>query len=128
IPDIIFYKDRNGIYVFCNKQFVNLMGKDPVGHTDFDVFDQETAAFFHAKDKEAVARKHMNVNEEWVHGVDGSVMLLETQKTPIYDKRGRCIGVFGLSRDITELKKAQQNLEHIAHHDVLTALPNRLSL
>ncbi|TVV44842.1 EAL domain-containing protein [Thalassolituus sp. C2-1] len=128
IPDIIFYKDRNGIYVFCNKQFVNLMGKDPVGHTDFDVFDQETAAFFRAKDKEAVARKHMNVNEEWVHGVDGSVMLLETQKTPIYDKRGRCIGVFGLSRDITELKKAQQNLEHIAHHDVLTGLPNRLSL
>ncbi len=128
IPDIIFYKDRNGVYVFCNKQFVNLMGKNPVGYTDFDVFDQETAEFFRAKDKEAVARKHMNVNEEWVHSVDGSVMLLETQKTPIYDKRGRCIGVFGLSRDITELKKAQQNLEHIAHHDVLTGLPNRLSL
>ncbi|PHS65421.1 MAG: hypothetical protein COB09_06580 [Thalassobium sp.] len=128
IPDIIFYKDRRGTYVFCNKQFVSLMAKDPIGRTDFEVFDQETAEFFRAKDKEAVARKHVNINEEWVHSVDGGVMLLETQKTPIYDKRGRYIGVFGLSRDITELKKAQQNLEHIAHHDVLTGLPNRLSL
>lgn len=128
IPDIIFYKDHHGIYIFCNKQFVNLMGKDPVGYSDYEVFDHETANFFRAKDKEAVARKHVNINEEWVHGADGGVMLLETQKTPIYDKHGRYIGVFGLSRDITELKKAQQNLEHIAHHDVLTGLPNRLSL
>ncbi|MCD8522429.1 MAG: EAL domain-containing protein [Saccharospirillaceae bacterium] len=128
IPDIIFYKDHHGIYIFCNKQFVNLMGKDPVGYSDYEVFDHETANFFRAKDKEAVARKHVNINEEWVHGADGGVMLLETQKTPIYDKYGRYIGVFGLSRDITELKKAQQNLEHIAHHDVLTGLPNRLSL
>src|SRR5690606_37075597 len=128
IPDLIFYKDSNGIYVFCNKQFTRVMGKNPIGQTDYDVFDHETASFSRAKDNEAIARKNMNMNEEWVHGADGRVLLLETQKTPIYDRKGRFIGVFGLSRDITELKKAQQNLEHIAHHDALTGLPNRLLL
>lgn len=128
IPDLIFYKDRDGLYVFCNKPFVRVMGTNPIGKTDFDVFDQQTAEFFRSKDSEAVARKNMNANEEWVHSADGRMLLLETQKTPIYDRKGQVIGVFGLSRDITDLKKAQQNLEHIAHHDALTNLPNRLLL
>ncbi|WP_430460584.1 EAL domain-containing protein [Thalassolituus sp. LLYu03] len=128
IPDMMFYKDVNGRYIFSNRKFNEFFGKNPVGGTDYDIFDKETADFFRQKDGEAVGRKNANVNEEWVHGVDGTVMLLETQKTPIYDKGGNIVGVFGLSRDITELKKAQENLEHIAHHDVLTGLPNRLLL
>ena len=128
IPDLIFYKDKAGTYVFCNKPFIRVMGTNPIGKTDYDVFDQQTAEFFRAKDSEAVARKNMNANEEWVHSADGRIILLETQKTPIYDRKGNFIGVFGLSRDITELKKTQQNLEHIAHHDSLTGLPNRLLL
>ncbi len=128
IPDLIFYKDNQGVYVFCNKPFVRVMGTNPVGKTDYDVFDQQTAEFFRSKDSEAVARKNMNANEEWVHSADGRMLLLETQKTPIYDRKGQMIGIFGLSRDITDLKKAQQNLEHIAHHDTLTNLPNRLLL
>src|SRR5690606_11424825 len=65
IPDLIFYKDSNGIYVFCNKQFTRVMGKNPIGQTDYDVFDHETASFSRAKDNEAIARKNMNMNEEW---------------------------------------------------------------
>ncbi len=128
IPDLIFYKDCDGRYVFCNKPFVRVMGTNPVGKTDYDAFDQQTAEFFRSKDSEAMARKNMNANEEWVHSADGRMLLLETQKTPIYDRKGQLIGVFGLSRDITDLKKTQQNLEHIAHHDALTNLPNRLLL
>lgn len=128
IPDMMFYKNIEGRYIFSNRKFNEFFGKNPVGITDYDIFDKDTADFFRQKDREAVGRKNANVNEEWVHGVDGAVMLLETQKTPIFDKHGKVVGVFGLSRDITELKKAQENLEHIAHHDVLTGLPNRLLL
>ena len=68
------------------------MGTNPIGKTDFDVFDQQTAEFFRSKDSEAVARKNMNANEEWVHSADGRMLLLETQKTPIYDRKGQVIG------------------------------------
>lgn len=128
IPDLVFYKDLQGRYVFCNVRFSSFFGADPVGKTDYELFDQDTADFFRQKDNDALARKAVSRNEEWVYGVDGSALLLETQKTPIFDKSGELVGVFGLSRDITELKKAQENLEHIAHHDVLTGLPNRLLL
>ena len=127
-PDLMFFKDTEGRYVFCNQKFIDFFGKDPVGSTDYELVDQEMADFFRQKDSEAQARKTVNVNEEWVHGADGTVMLLETQKTPIYNKQGELLGVFGLSRDITALKQAQENLEHIAHHDILTGLPNRLLL
>jgi diguanylate cyclase (GGDEF)-like protein/PAS domain S-box-containing protein len=47
---------------------------------------------------------------------------------PIRDLAGRIIGAFHVGRDVTEIKRHQQQLEHIAHHDVLTNLPNRILL
>ena len=128
VPDLMFYKDLKGRYVLSNRRYNEFFGVDPVGKNDLEIFDKETAEFFQQKDREALSRKGGATNEEWVHGADGTTMLIETKKTPIYDPQGELLGVFGLSRDITELKKAQENLEHIAHHDVLTGLPNRLLL
>ncbi|MDO6750133.1 diguanylate cyclase domain-containing protein, partial [Gilvimarinus sp. 1_MG-2023] len=46
----------------------------------------------------------------------------------LFDAQGHCLGVLGVSRDVTELRKIQNNLEFVAHHDALTGLPNHTLL
>ncbi|MDA5109891.1 sensor domain-containing diguanylate cyclase [Brevibacillus thermoruber] len=49
----------------------------------------------------------------------------ETILTPICNSEGACTHVFAVTRDITERKKLESQLEHMAYHDMLTGLPNR---
>ena len=49
LPDLVWLKDRNGVYLFCNPRFESFFGaraKDIVGKTDYDFVDRTTADFF----------------------------------------------------------------------------------
>lgn len=128
IPDLIFFKDAQGVYRFSNHKFALYAQKDPIGETDFDIFDKSTADFFREQDKITIALGQMNLNEEWLVLPDGESKLYETRKNPIYNSKGELQGIFGLSRDITDLNEAQRGLEFIANHDSLTGLINRIYL
>ncbi len=68
IPDIIFYKDLDGIYRGGNKAWAALAGKpldQLIGKTDPDLFPMELATLFRAKDREMLASKETRRNEEW---------------------------------------------------------------
>lgn len=56
---------------------------------------------------------------------DGSTVWTEVTVSCIYDSEGNFLEILGVTRDITELKKTQQQLELMAHYDALTNLPNR---
>ena len=56
---------------------------------------------------------------------DGSIIWGEQRLTPVRDATGRVVAVEGIVRDVSERKKAQDDLEHLAMHDSLTELPNR---
>lgn len=132
IQDPIWLKDPEGIYLACNPMFARLFGvgeADIIGKSDYDFFDESIADDFHAKDLQVIEAQKSCIDEEWVtFADDGHRALLETVQTPMWDETGKLIGVLGIARDITERKQHEQQLDHIAHHDALTSLPNRVLL
>ena len=114
IPDLVWLKDADGVYLSCNPQFENFFGAqeaDIIGKTDHDFVDHELADFFREKDKAAMQAGRPSRNEEWVtFAVDGQRRLLETLKTPVRDAEGALIGVLGISRDITTYREVQKDL------------------
>ena len=71
------------------------------------------ADFFREHDRKAIAAGKLSANEEWLtFADDGYHGLFETIKTPMYDIDGRLIGVLGIARDITGLKKSEEALKN----------------
>lgn len=114
IPDLIWLKDQKGVYLGCNNQFELLFGaveKDIVGKTDYDFVDKETADLFRAHDLNAINKGEPSTNEEWItYASDGKRVLLETIKTPMFDRDGTLIGVLGIGRNITARKLIEKEL------------------
>lgn len=129
IPDRVWLKDVDGVYLLCNHAFGLMVGKSEaeiVGKTDFDLFDADLARFFREKDLAAVHAGRVLINEEWVtHDNSGQRILLETRKVPIIDAEGKTTGVLGVARDITELNTSREKIHRMAFYDSLTSLPNR---
>lgn len=122
IPDLIFYKDPEGVYLGCNKAFETFAGKkeqELTGLTDLDLFSREVAEFFRDMDRQMMSMRNSRRNEEWVVYPDGHRVLLDTLKTPFYDAEGKILGLIGISRDITQQKRndeEKKTLESQLHH------------
>ncbi|HEX7534083.1 MAG TPA: PAS domain S-box protein, partial [Syntrophales bacterium] len=114
IPDLIWLKDNDGVYLACNTMFERFFGakeRDIIGKTDYDFMDRELADFFHGHDRNAMVAGKPTSNEEWItFADDGHRAFLDTIKTPMYDAQGTLIGVLGIGRDITERKQAEEAL------------------
>lgn len=114
IPDLVWLKDVNGVYLTCNPMFERLFGAkeaDIVGKSDYDFVPAELADFFRHNDKSAINAGKPTINEEWLtFADDGHRALHETIKTPMYDAARRIVGVLGISRDITDIHKAHEAL------------------
>ncbi|MBN2069043.1 MAG: PocR ligand-binding domain-containing protein [Opitutales bacterium] len=108
IPDLVWLKDPDGVYLECNLRFQTFFGKtraEFIGHTDFELFDHEAAAFFRSKDLAALHAGHPSMNEETIFDqTKGKNVILETIKTPMKASDGKILGVLGIARDISERK------------------------
>jgi two-component system cell cycle sensor histidine kinase/response regulator CckA len=106
IPDLVWMKDPDGVYLACNARFESFFGagaRDIVGRTDHDFVPSELADFFREHDQAAMTAGGPTMNEERItFASDGHEELLETIKAPVLDRDGRLIGVLGIGRDITE--------------------------
>lgn len=109
IPDLIWLKDTDGVYLSCNSMFERFFGAkeaDIVGRTDYDFVEKELADFFRENDHKAMAAGKPISNEEWItFSDDGKRALLYTTKTPMYDNEGKLVGVLGVGHDIGEIKR-----------------------
>jgi len=115
IPDLIWLKNTNGVYLSCNLTFGRFFGAgeaEIVGKTDYDFVDRELADFFRKNDRKAMEAGKPTINEEWVsYADDGHQVFLETIKTPMYDSNGILLGVLGIGRDITDRKHAEESIK-----------------
>ena len=120
IPDLVWLKDIDGVYLACNEPFERFFGAveaDIIGKTDADFLSAEQAALFRENDFLAMTSGQPHMNEEWITfaGSD-EPRLVETIKSPMLDSRGEVIGVLGVSRDITERERAAQELQRLRNH------------
>ena len=114
IPDIILYKDVDGVYIGCNSRFAKLMGRtkeEIIGKTDQELLGQKEADSYTANDLAVLRSKKSVQFVEWVSYPDGSKALIDTRKTPVFDENGDIIGIIGVGRDITEWDIAQRKLQ-----------------
>lgn len=113
IYDLVFFKDISGVYRGCNKNFAALLNlpKDKIiGYTDYDLYPEDIADVFTEKDHQILKDMTPRKNEEWVTLGDGSKSFMETLKTPYLGTDNSLVGFLGISRDITERKRAEEVL------------------
>jgi PAS domain S-box-containing protein len=111
--DSIFAKDRQGRYLLFNREASRITGKnvqDVLGNDDTAIFPPDQARLIMANDLEVMTENRSVIFEEDVTTVDGEISLLAT-KGPLHDASGNVIGIFGVSRDVTELKRAERERE-----------------
>ncbi|RKX90058.1 MAG: hypothetical protein DRP70_01860 [Spirochaetes bacterium] len=104
-PDLIFFKDINGIMMGYNRAFCRIMGRsgeDMIGKSDYDLFSREKAEFFTHRDEMIFKTNKPYKNEEWMVYPDGHKRKFEVYKAPFHDSDGKILGLIGISRDITD--------------------------
>ncbi|HIE03044.1 MAG TPA: PAS domain S-box protein [Thiotrichaceae bacterium] len=116
IPQYIFWKDMNCVYLGCNNrfaQFVNLKNPEEiVGKTDFDLLWQAQAESICR-----IERRLMETDTPEYHVIkqnaNGSVLWTETNKMPLHDVNGKVVGILGTMADITERQTAEEKRHEI---------------
>ena len=116
MPDQIYFKDLQCRFIRNSRSQASLLGlNDPrevIGKTDFDFFPHAAKAF--AEEQEVMkSGKSLIDFEEWVVWPDGRESWVSTTKVPLRNSEGETIGIFGISRDITERKHAEQAIREL---------------
>lgn len=113
IPDIVYFKDNKGVNIVVNKAFEELTGldqKDIIGKTDAELLPPDLAEYCRKSDEQAMkSTKAIRLNEQTT-GSNGETIVFDTIKSPIFDRQGNPLGLVGVSRDVTYIKKAEEAL------------------
>jgi PAS domain S-box-containing protein len=114
IPDMIFFKDTNGVYLGGNPAFAEFSGRsiDQIsGMTDYDIFSKKIADSYVIQDEQLMKSREAHQNDVWITYPNGRKVFVNTLKTPYLGPDGELIGVLGISRDITERKQMENQLK-----------------
>lgn len=111
IPQAIFWKDRDSVYLGCNRNWAQAAGvkmEDVIGKTDAELVWSEEAQLYCEQDRQVMATGTpvLHLIEQRVHA-DGSQVWIDVNKIPIRDADGNVIGILGTIEDITDRKQAE---------------------
>ena len=130
LPQGIFLKDRNLRYVSCNRNYARDLGikeAEIVGKTDFD-FYPEALAEKYRNDDARILRKETSEEIEESYLREGTEIVIQTVKTPVRDEAGEVTGVLGVFWDITDRKRAQEELRKAQNYisNIFDSMPSVL--
>ncbi len=113
LPQKIFYKDKNSVYVSCNDNYARDLKIKPdeiVGKTDYEFYPKELAEKYRADDRRIMASGETeDIEEKYVR--DGKEYIVYTVKTPVRNEKGVTIGILGIFWDITRRKLMEEELK-----------------
>ncbi len=129
LPGMIFCKDRNGKYIYANKEYRDFYQKQGIesiiGKNDYEInVDEKQVKEFLEQDKRITSLKE-NVRREVVLDDGDKEVIKEVVKMPLLDINGNVKGIIGRALDISENKRAQSRLEYLSYTDILTGTKNR---
>ncbi len=113
LPQRVFFKNRDSVFVSVNPRFAADLGVGPsevVGKTDHDFFPPELAYKYRADDRRVMDTGRAETLEER-NVLQGEERFVEVVKAPVFSDAGEVVGVLGLFTDISERKRAQLALE-----------------
>jgi diguanylate cyclase (GGDEF)-like protein/PAS domain S-box-containing protein len=142
-PESVYFKDEQSRFLRVSGAMAerwNATAEELIGRSDREYLPAAVAART-ARDEQRVMRsgEPLFEQDECYVGALGEEQFLETWKLPLRDRAGRVVGTFGMTRDVTRRKQAEQAVaearerlaeqarqnEHLALHDALTGLANR---
>ena len=115
-PDQVYFKDLESRFIRISSSLAAKCGlagpADALGRTDFDLFSYEHARQAFEDEQHIIRTGEPIVNlEERETYPNGRTAWVSTNKMPLRDDRGTVIGTFGISRDITSRREAEQSLQ-----------------
>jgi len=128
LPIPIFYKDRRGAYLGCNKAFegfIKLSREEIIGKTTYELSPRKLADVYSQKDEELFNNPGIQVYDGEIATHDDDSYFVRFHKTTFTNEQGKITGIIGAVFDITKEVKQEKYLEKLASYDVLTGLYNR---
>ncbi|MGO8881149.1 MAG: PAS domain S-box protein [Desulfomonilaceae bacterium] len=113
LPQRIFMKDRNSVYLSCNRNYASDLGITPeeiVGKDDFAFHSPELAQMYRSDDRDCIATDTVKDTEK-PYQLNGQQRWAHTIKVPYHDRLGQIIGLLGIYEDITDRKRTGEALK-----------------
>ena len=126
IPQKIFFKDTDSIYVSCNQHYakdLKINSEEITGKTDYEFYPKELAEKYREDDKKVIQiGETVEIEEKYI--INGQNIFVQTVKTPVRDEIGNVTGILGIFWDITERKQAEEALRK-AHDELENRVEKR---
>ncbi len=127
--DWVWEVDQDGRYTYVSPQVKDILGYEPEEIIGTRIYDwmpagearrvRDEAIPLMTRHEPIIGMENINIRK------DGQVVVLETNGLPFFDDDGNYRGYRGTDRDVTERKRAEEQIQHLASHDRLTNLPSR---